>query len=244
MDWSRCDYVPDCEPGQVHVWRVALDPEPQIVASLRGVLSGEETERADRFHFDRDRAAFTVVRATLRELLSGYLSQPASSFVFQQAEHDKPFLADTSLRFNVSHSAEWGLLAFTREREIGVDIEKMRDDIEQENLARRFFSEREVQSIERLQPHQRHAAFFACWTRKEAYIKAEGRGMSIPLDAFDVSVDPAEPARLLGHRESADETERWSFLDLDPAPGYAAALAVEGALNAIETFHRSPLIRD
>jgi len=132
------------------------------------------------------------------------------------------------LQCNVSHSHELALLAFSYRRELGVDVEYMRTNIEYEDLARHSFSPNEQAVLLALPPEVRQQAFFNCWTRKEAYIKARGMGLSLDLAIFDVSLVPGEPIALLASREDQREVARWRFYELDPGPGYAGALAVEG----------------
>jgi 4'-phosphopantetheinyl transferase len=147
----------------------------------------------------------------------------------------KPFFADGKatygLRFNLSHSHRLALIAITRDREVGVDIEYMRPDFVTDDVAAHFFSRAEVEQFGAVAPEMKTQAFFNCWTRKEAYIKARGEGLSCPLDQFDVSVAPDSPAMLLNSRIDSDEVSRWSFQDLFAEPGYAATLAVEGEFS-------------
>ncbi|MDQ4075086.1 MAG: 4'-phosphopantetheinyl transferase superfamily protein [Chloroflexota bacterium] len=217
---------------EVHVWRASLDlPLPRVV-ELRRVLATEEMERADRFIFERDRRHFTVARGILRLLLGRYLGRAPDTLQFQYSAYGKPALAGRperhNLHFNLSHSGSLVLYAVTRDREVGVDVEQSTRDVDHEQLARRFFSSIENAALGALPPHQRPEAFFHCWTRKEAYIKAIGEGLSFPLDQFDVSLVPSEPARLLGNRRDPEEVTRWSLRRLLPGPGYVAALVVEG----------------
>lgn len=227
-------------PGdEVHVWRARLDASPERVRSLLDLLAPDERERAVRFHFQRDHDRFTVARGLLRGILGGYLgSGPEHSSLgperlrFEYGAQGKPSLAaehnPAGLRFNVSHSEGVALFAVTRGREVGVDVERVSARVSCEEIAGRFFSPREVEDLRALPPPLREAAFFNCWTRKEAYIKARGEGLSLPLDGFDVSLAPGEPAALLANRLDPEEVARWSLRELRPWPGFAAALAVEG----------------
>jgi 4'-phosphopantetheinyl transferase len=217
---------------EVHVWRAWLDvPTSQVESHLR-TLSAEERARADRFCFQRDRRQFIVARGLLRSILGRYLGLAPDRLCFTCSLHEKPALTEAAggpaLRFNVSHSHRAALIAVTRERETGVDIESIRVEAADIEIARRCFSPREIAALEALPAHLRTDAFFRCWTRKEAYVKARGGGLSIPLDQFDVSLAPGEPAVLLQTRADPRDAGRWSLRDLDPGPGYAAALAVEG----------------
>jgi 4'-phosphopantetheinyl transferase len=184
-----------------------------------------------------------MARATLRLLLGRYLDSDPARLRFCYGAHDKPALAPESggdsPRFNVSHSHGLALIALTRSREIGVDLEQIRPEIALENIARRFFSQAEVATLFALPPRERGEAFFACWTRKEAYIKAKGGGLTIPLDQFDVSLGRGKPAAILSTRWDPTEACRWSLRDLYPGPGYAAAVAVEGDGGHLACFQWS-----
>ena len=191
-----------------------------------------ERIRSESFHFERDRRHFIVARAVLRTILGRYLQIEPKRVQFSYGPHGKPELAeragDGELRFNIAHSHELALYAFTRGREIGVDLEYLRNLPDAEQIAANFFSARENATLQALSTSQRQQAFFNCWTRKEAYIKAIGKGLSQPLDQFEVSLAPKAPASLLNVAGAPEEASRWSLKALTPAPGYAAALAVEG----------------
>jgi 4'-phosphopantetheinyl transferase len=231
-DWLSPPERLSLRSGAVHVWRASLDQSPLQVNRFESTLADDERSRADRFYFSRDRQRFIVARGVLRAILGGYLSRAPGNLSFSYSTHGKPALASESnadaLRFNVSHSHGTALYALTRGREIGVDLEHIRGDLKAEQIAERFFSRSETIALRALPPSLREYAFFLCWTRKEAYIKARGEGLSLPLDQFDVSLMPGEPAALLSTRPDADEALRWSLLNLAPACGCAAALAVKG----------------
>ena len=217
---------------EIHVWRAALDSQDQPLSALERTLAPDELNRAARFHFQRDRRRFVVGRGVLRMILSRYLDLAPEQISFAYTAYGKPALAPPAdqarLSFNVSHSGELALYAITRERAIGVDIEHMRDNVEHEQIAARFFAPVEHTRLCALPAEMRSAAFYACWTRKEAYIKAHGKGLSLPLDGFIVSLAPGEPAALLQTLEDPNEASHWSLQELFPGPGYTAALAVEG----------------
>jgi 4'-phosphopantetheinyl transferase len=215
----------------VHIWRAALDPAASCVEQLRRTLSADELHRAARFHFPRDRRRFIVARGVLRNILGRYLGVSPVELGFHYSAYGKPALADMAeegLRFNLSHAHEMALFAVTCGREIGVDIEYLQREIACEEIAERFFSAHERASLHAVSAELKHQAFFNCWTRKEAYIKAHGEGLSLPLDQFDVSLGPGEPAALLATRGDPREALRWSLQALTPGPGYVAAVAVEG----------------
>lgn len=216
----------------VHVWQAALNHAPSQIDGWLHSLAEDEQARARKFHFPIDRERFIVARGVLREILGLYLNRAAQSVSFRYGPHGKPALADESngntIHFNTSHSHDVALYAVTRGREVGIDLEFMRDGLEVEQIAERFFSQREIATLRALPVSLRKYAFFLCWTRKEAYIKARGQGLSLPLDQFDVSLTPGEPAALLRTRADPDEALRWSLQELSIGSGYVSALAVEG----------------
>ena len=229
---------------EMHVWRARLDRGPAVVRAMRDTLTPDERERADRFRFEKDRVRFVVARGALRDILGRYLGSPPGAISFSPGEFGKPELAgaaaESRLRFNVSHSDGLALYAVNREREVGVDLELLREDFAGLEIAERFFSPREVQALRALPRESRAAAFFNCWTRKEAYIKARGEGLSHPLHGFTVSLAPGEPAELLATDDDPAEAARWSLVELSPAEGFAAALAVKGPKPPITFWHWSP----
>src|SRR5580704_12029589 len=174
---------------EVQLWRIDLEAVGADESRWRKTLSPDELDRASRFHFPRDRQRFAASRSQLRILLAGYLGIDPAAVSFSYSEKGKPSLgaahAGSNLQFNISHSGGVTLLAFARGREIGVDVEQLRSDFEVEAIARRFFSPSEQRQLAALPAEKSVDAFFRCWTRKEAYIKAIGDGLSLPLDQFD-----------------------------------------------------------
>jgi 4'-phosphopantetheinyl transferase len=222
---------------EVHVWQANLDEHD--AASLRIVLAADENSRADRFHFTKDREHFIVARALLRKLLAAYVGLRAAELQFSYGEKGKPSLADSgpsAVNFNLAHSGGRALYAFSRGREVGVDLEFIREDLESEKIAARFFSPAEVAALERVPLELRKLAFFNCWTRKEAYIKARGEGLSLPLDEFDVSLGPGEPAALLRNHKDAAEVGRWTMRSIAVPQNFVAALVVEGHDWELKSF--------
>lgn len=231
--WQSATHPPPLTTDDVHVWRIALEVADPLLARLREILADDERQRADRFYFEKDRRHFTAARGAMRILLSSYLSRRPQDVRFAYSNYGKPRLTDadntSDLRFNLTHSHDLALLAVTRGRDLGVDVERLRDmERDGEPLAERFFSPRETAVLRSLPPELRREAFFHCWTRKEAYIKANGKGLSLPLDQFDVSLHPNEPAALLATQHDPQEAQRWSLRCLLPCEGYVGALAVEG----------------
>lgn len=234
--WLRPPESPSLEAGEVHVWRMELEQPQDVLEKFRGTLEADELQRASRFHFDKHRNSFVAARGFLRRVLSRYLDAKPEALRFSYGEYGKPAL-DGTLHFNMSHSHGLALLAITEGRQIGVDVEHIRADFATEDIARHFFSHSEVESFGRLQKEEQVAAFFRCWTRKEAFIKATGRGLSQPLDAFDVTLGPGVAAELL--RVEADEASRWSMSDIDVGEDYAGALVVEGRALTIRFWNFS-----
>ena len=216
----------------VHLWRLDLQAAAANESQWLAILSSDERARAARFHFQEHRQYYTAARAVLRELLASYLAADARELVFAYSQKEKPALggayASRQISFNISHSGDIALLAFTRKRQIGVDVELIRQDFDTAQIAARFFSAVEQEQLAALPLEQRHEAFFRCWTRKEAYIKATGEGLSLPLRQFDVSLAPHDQDALLATRPDPMEAKRWSLRDVVVTPGYAGALCVSG----------------
>ena len=220
----------------VHVWRAELSCSPNILASYSQTLSPDEQERAARFRFETDRTRYIAARGILRQLLADYLHTEPQRLAFDANAFGKPLLTsefDSSLQFNLSHSGGIGLFAFARNRRVGVDVELCRPNLDFTALADSVFSPQERHFLRLMPADYRAPAFFACWTRKEAYIKAQGQGMALALDSFDVSLTPGQP-RILATRPDASEAKRWTIHDLAPGFGCAAALVVEGENCALE----------
>ena len=230
--WKNPPEHVELSSNEVHVWRASLDLPLPSTQSLLAILSDGERARAGRFRSPRNGQRSVASRGLLRLLLAHYLAADPSQIRLRYNREGKPALADEAvacgLRFNVSHSQGLALFAFARGRELGVDLERMDPAVSSERIPEHFFSPRECAALRALPVEQQSEAFFACWTRKEAYIKAKGKGLAIRLDHFDVSLGPGEPAALLETAEGSQETLRWSLHDLSPAPGYAGALAIEG----------------
>jgi 4'-phosphopantetheinyl transferase len=237
VTWSEPSESLSLATGDVHVWRVELNQPEPLLEKFRETLEEQELDRASRFHFEKHRRHFTAGRGVLRQLLSQYLGTKPEQLRLSYGAYGKPALngehKDSRLRFNMSHSHEVALFAFAEDRELGVDVEHIRTDFASEEVARRFFSRREVETFNALPRHDQVAAFFKCWTRKEAFIKVIGKGLSQPLDKFDVTL--GQPAALLW--VSGDDASRWSLYDLEVGGDYAGALAVEGQVSRIRCWH-------
>jgi 4'-phosphopantetheinyl transferase len=222
--------------NEVHLWLITLPTELDSLASYRSRLTDEERQRADRFHFPEDRARFTLGRAALRILVMRYSGTTDISLALN--EYGKPYLAqpDISLQFNIAHSGDLVLLGFTRGRPIGVDVERVRPDFATTEIADRFFAPDEAALVAALPQPDRARGFFNCWTRKEAYIKARGMGLSLPLHSFSVVFTAGEPPALLRADNDPAAPQRWTILDLPTCENYGAATAFEGRNLSVSQF--------
>ncbi|OFW21539.1 MAG: hypothetical protein A3H97_09740 [Acidobacteria bacterium RIFCSPLOWO2_02_FULL_65_29] len=226
-NWSEPPRAPELEDGEVHLWRAFLDSEQISLREFEAVLADDERERASRFVFPRDRDRFIRGRGILRAILGQYTQRPAAAVQFVYDPQGKPRLrlgeSDPPIRFNLAHSQGLAVYAFSRGREIGTDVEALRSDVPGEGVAEQFFSSRELAEFRCLPPELRVEGFFLCWTRKEAYLKALGTGLTVPTGAFDVSLTPGMPETL----QSADGS-RWTLRSFRPGDGYAGAVVAEG----------------
>jgi 4'-phosphopantetheinyl transferase len=225
----------------VHIWLTELDQVPERLNRLWHILSADERARAERFHFNTDRDRFIVAHGALRNIIGGYLEVDPAQLEFKTNSYGKPSLSaeyqTADLRFNFSHSHSLAVYAITQGRELGVDVEYLMDSYAGEQIAERFFSPQEVATLRSLPEHLQKEAFFNCWTRKEAFVKAKGEGLSIPLDQFDVALTPGEPAALLNTKWDLKEASQWTIHNLNAGPGYAAALAVKGVCLELKYRH-------
>lgn len=221
--------------GEVAVWAVPLDPPAAEVAALAALLSPDEAERAARFRFDRHRRRYAVGRGVLRTLLGRFLGVAPRQIAFAYGANGKPFLAAPpagappvpgGLQFNLSNSDELALVAFCRGAELGTDVERLRPMPDGLDIAERFFSAAERRTLAAQPPDERDRAFFRCWTRKEAYLKAVGDGITVRLDGFDVTLAAAEPPRILSIDGDPARGAAWELVHVEPAPGYLGALAL------------------
>lgn len=240
LDWlkaiERSQALPlgelELNPKDVHVWQVSPDQPVSLVEELMQTLSPDERTRAEGFRFEQDRRWFILRRGLLRAILGCYLDINPGQLQFCYGDHGKPSVVEpfygTGLSFSVSHSHGLALYAVGSGREMGIDIERVHPLPEAERLADQFFSVWENTVFGELPLDKRLQAFFSCWTRKEAFLKATGYGLAWPLKSFSVSLSPEEPARLISVSWDPAELSRWSFVELAPIPGYAGALCVEG----------------
>lgn len=229
MKWERATTGPALASDEIHLWRIDLKAFRPNICEFQQVLSEGEANRAARFIRSEDRDRYVIARAAMRRLLSSYLQISASEIRFESNAFGKPSVSKSmnteQLSFNLSHSGDLCLLGVRRGGEIGVDIERIRDDVKTEELARRFFSPQEISELDGLPEAARTLGFFLCWTRKEAYIKAHGSGLQHPLDQFAVTLTPGSTPEL----RSVDQ-DRWLMLSIDPEEGYVGSIVTERAL--------------
>jgi 4'-phosphopantetheinyl transferase len=224
----------------IQVGLFGLDRAGEDFLALLNHLSEDEKQRASRFHFDRDRTRYVCARGLLRRFLGKELGLPAERIRFRYGPSGKPTLAldhaGSGIQFNVSHSDGQGLFVLTRGRAVGADLERIRPLRHGRALAERFFADDECAALTPLTGEAWDRAFFRCWTRKEAFIKALGDGLSYPLRAFSVSVSASEPARLIRVDGEAGPCERYWLTAIPAGEGFEAAIALEGPPSAIEAL--------
>jgi 4'-phosphopantetheinyl transferase len=229
------------EPGEIHVWSVRLDPPAAEVERLGRSLAEDEWARASRFRFEKHRRQYVVGRGALRTLLAAYLGIRPEAVRFRYGPRGKPFLeSPEDLQFNLSNSDEMALVGFVRGPEIGVDVEYLRPMPDCEQISERFFSESERRVLRGIPQPTKEEAFFNCWTRKEAYLKAVGEGLAAPLDSFDVTLAPGDPPRMLTLEGDPERAARWFFRHLVPAEKYVGALAIEGGAWEVKVWKFDP----
>lgn len=219
----------------VHLWTVRLEASERNFGRCFIWLSADERARAERFHFDRHRRRFVLGRGALRSLLGSYLGIEPVDVSFTYGPQGKPALADAAcpLRFNTSNSGDLAAYAFTNGCEIGIDVEQHRAVRDLERIAGRFFSPEEAAELLELPAAEKASAFFNCWTRKEAYIKARGGGLSIPLNSFRVTLRTGVTARMVSLAGSEEEARAWTLHEFTPAQDYAGALAYSDAPRSV-----------
>jgi 4'-phosphopantetheinyl transferase len=232
---ARC--ISELSERQVHIWTLSTSAENDVVAKCERVLTSDETGRAAQFRFSGDRESFILTRGVLRHLLGCYLGLHPGSIQFEYSSNGKAALAsDSGLQFNVAHSRQMAAIAVTAGCDVGIDLEQMRTLPDLGQIAARFFCTEEAAEIDSLPEGERARAFFTCWTRKEAYIKATAEGLSRPLNSFRVMKQPGEPGNLVLQDHEATVSESWTLHDLHLAPDYAAAIAYRDRPRPLSIF--------
>ena len=239
LPWVRAATPLTLADKELHVWRASLDLPPAQLQRLAKTLSANENERAGRFLIAQACERFVAARGTLRQLLGMYLGIPPEKIEFHYGPQGKPSLSAThnsKVSFSVSHSQTMGLFAFAEGREVGVDIEEVKEDFKGMQIASHFFSGEEIAGLAKLPPDQADKAFFECWTGKEAYVKARGEGLSLPLRDFGIGF-------VNGKQVLRDEVGRaWSCYGLKPAPGFAGAVVATGEGWSLRYYDWSPAV--
>jgi len=238
-DWQSTPSKLRLGPDEIHVWRASLACESATLHRLEATLAEDEKSRAQRFLFERDRNHYVAGRGILRDLLGKYLSCAPAGLRFRYGPQKKPALdgeaTPMSARFNLSHSHGLAVFAFSLGREVGIDLEFIRPDFATDDIAARFFSAGELAELRALPAELRAEGFFLCWTRKEAYVKARGAGLHIPLESFSVSLTPGEPERLV-----SPDSQQWTIWSFQPAPGFVGAILGEGSGCRVCRFDWQP----
>lgn len=218
--------------SELHVWKIGLDQPAHQQEQYCDILSADEQDRAERFHYEIHRSRFVAGRALLRILLCSYLKTQPQQLVFDYGLYGKPALISEQnpeqIKFNLSHADALALYAFAIERELGIDIERIQSLPDMDQIAARSFSKREYNTWVALPDSEKAKAFSRCWTRKEAFIKAIGNGLQYPLDEFDVTLSPGQMPELTWVAADPQATDRWSYANLPKIPGYSSALITEG----------------
>src|SRR5438874_6212722 len=239
--WSVPPSILTLAVDEVHVWRADLDAASDAdVERLTGTLAADERARAASFVFTPDRRRFTVGRAALRSVLAGYLGVEPGVVEIGRTPQGRPALTGAlagALRFSTSRSAGLTICAVARARDVGVDVERIMRGVVEEVVQARLLAPAEIAELRAMTPAERERAFFAVWTRKEAYAKARGLGLALPFEEFTVSADPGVAALLAA---DDDEPARWALRDLEAGPGYAAALAMDSKLGGVRLWQWRP----
>lgn len=226
------------QDNEVHLWILRLDNFYAYAEEFLSILSPDENIRSQRYHFYKDNRNFLVSRGILRKLLASYLKTTPEEIRFNYNPYGKPYINQDlnghNLMFNISHSGLVVLLGFTLDRQIGLDVEYHSEQLNDFHFCKSFFSSREYHDLFSLPEDSRRKAFYNCWTRKEAFIKAIGEGLSFPLNEFDVSI--TSPAELLEMRQNPEEKCRWSMLDIGIDESYSAAMVIDGKNFCLKEF--------
>jgi 4'-phosphopantetheinyl transferase len=232
--WTKPPVTLNLERDEIHVWRAALNQPAVAIDRLCSFLTSDELDRMKRYSSSTTRVRFAVGRGVLRAILSRYIRMSPEQIHFSYGFYGKPFLAmpqqeeAQSLDFNLSHSSDLALIAVAHSRKVGVDVERLQPELAYERLARRFFTPSEQRVIFAKPSGLQLYAFYQIWTRKEAFLKAKGEGLSQPMEEFEVDLLSEQGVNIVGRNHLHNLIEGWSLLPLTPGPSYVAALAVAG----------------
>lgn len=241
--WSAPSSEAFEKDNTVHLWLLNYKTCHDFLNNILPELSSGELERANKFYFEEDRNRYLITRSILKKILSRMLNTVPGQLRFEFNAYGKPFLkSDPGLFFNVSHSGNFGLIAITSIADIGVDVEKYRHKMTGDDVAKRFFSSKEISDYLNLNVKERQQGFFNCWTRKEAFIKAVGMGLSLPLNSFDVSLKPGSKAQITAIRKPPDDPEKWTMESIYVDEEYAAAYTLRAKHFKTKYWMACPLI--
>ena len=240
--WPNRADVPPLREGVIHVWRIDLSEPEDRIEFFRSFLNSKEQEQASRFLFPEHRRRFIVGRGQLRTLLGKYVDQEPAKVGFEYTNLGKPSFApgvsDPHIEFNFTNSYDWAMLAVTLGTELGIDMERIREMSNMEGLARRFFAQPEIDAITAHISHsKRQQGFFRCWTRKEAFLKAIGTGLTFPLDRVCVTVDDRDDMRIEWIDSEDEDAEGWTLRHIEPVEDFVGALARKDHANDVESWH-------
>lgn len=223
--------------NEVHLWYLNVEDHKNRLAVYEELLDNEEKEKAYRYKFDKDRNCSIIARGVLRTLLGSYSNELPERITFSFGPFGKPEVYNNSgIQFNISHSRDAIVLGFIKNDAIGVDVEFMDEKIDALQIAKHFFSNEERVALSAVSEDERVEAFYNCWTRKEAFIKALGDGLSFPLDQFVVSLTPALKAELLKTKWDQMEKEKWALHSFNPEKKYVSAFTVNGKVSDIKLW--------
>ena len=241
---------PEClilKRNEVHIWKNVLDLDTEIIKKFLDILSDQETQRASRFHFDRDRRRYIAAHGHLRLILARYLGRNPKSLTFSTNQYGKPYLSSnqedsTALLFNLSHSFNLSVIALSLDLETGIDIEYMNRDIDIMEVAKSFFSKGEIEDLNSLPENMQKYAFFRCWTRKEAYLKEKGMGLFLDLRRYGTSFLPDEPTALSSSSDFPDDIAACHVYDVPLPPSFVGALSLRDRPSIIRHFAFSSIL--
>lgn len=222
---------------EIHVWRINFNAQLKAQRFFHDLLNPDEKDRVSKFRFAKDKRKFNISRGVLRILVGEYLEMDPQKVTFRYEKYGKPQLQhETRMKFNVSHSGDMAIIGFVKDYDIGVDIEHVKNDFNVLDLAENFFSRHEIEMLRTIPPKEQPLAFYRCWTRKEAFIKAEGSGLSFPLHEFTVSMTKDNEAKLEHTDWNPDAKHQWSMFSFKPAQNYIAALAINDSATSFKVF--------
>ncbi len=227
---------PKLKKNEIDLWLISTNDYLDNLDNFFIILSEDEKLRANRFYFEKDKNNFIITRGILRILLGKYIVQDSNKVVFKYNDYGKPIILNNNIQFNLSHSKNLVLYGFSKNLKLGVDIEFMREKVSYNNIAERFFSDYERQSLNSIPEPLQKEAFFNGWTRKEAYIKLKEKGLSIPLDSFDVSIIPEERPLLIDSRDDDIHFSNWKLFDIKTFKEYKAALITDKSVASVNHY--------